>query len=141
MKIITNIDVEYLVHNLANGIMEFDEPIPAFSTRTPGILERCLASPFQMLSGENLCKGLVPTASALFYLLIKSKPFQKGNRIIAMTALFVFFYINGKWLKVEQRELYNFAVWVETSPAQLKDETVKAVEKFLKKYIVDLRSV
>jgi death-on-curing family protein len=139
MKIITIVDVEYLAHELAREIMEFNEPIPEFSTRFPNILESCLAAPFQMFSGANLYKGLIPTASVLFYLLIKNHPFQNGNKRIAMTTLFVFLYINGKWLQVDQKELYNFAIWVATSPAQFKDETVKAVEKFLKKHIVDLK--
>ena len=65
----------------------------------------------------------------LFYLMIKNHPFQNGNKRIAMTTLFVFLYLNRKWLKVDSKELYNFAVWVAQSPAKLKDETVKAIEK------------
>jgi len=34
--------------------------------------------------------------------------------------------------------LYNFATWVAASPARLKDETAKAVEKFIKACLVDL---
>jgi hypothetical protein len=55
-----------------------------------------------------------------------------------MTALFVLLYKNKKWLKVDDQELYNFAVWVAASPARLKEETIKAVEKFLNCYLVDL---
>jgi len=69
-------------------------------------------------------------------LLIKNHPFQNGNKRIAMTTLFVFLYKNRKWLKVDEKELYNFAIWVAQSPARLKDEVAKGIEKFLKTYLV-----
>ena len=55
-----------------------------------------------------------------------------------MTTLFVFLYMNTKWIKVDTQELYNFTVWVAQSPRTVKDETVKATEKFLKRYLVKL---
>lgn len=57
-----------------------------------------------------------------------------------MTTLFVFLYRNGKWLQVDTQELYNFTLWLAQSPATVKDETVKAAEKFLKKYLVNLET-
>jgi len=72
------------------------------------------------------------------YLMIKNHPFQNGNKRIAMTTLFVFLYKNKKWLKVNTQELYNFTVWIAQSHPKFKDETVKAIEKFLKTYIVNL---
>lgn len=62
-----------------------------------------------------------------------------GNKRIAMTTLFVFLYKNKKWLRIDTQELYNFTVWVAQSPPKVKEETVKAIEKFLKTYIVDLK--
>ena len=70
--------------------------------------------------------------------MIKNHPFQNGNKRIAMTALFVFLYKNKKWLKVDNQELYNFAKWVAESNPKLKEETVKAAEKFIKTYMVSL---
>jgi hypothetical protein len=55
-----------------------------------------------------------------------------------MTTLFVLLYKNKKWLRVDNQELYNFATWIASSPARLKDETAKAIEKFIKTYLVDL---
>ena len=84
-------------------------------------------------------KALVPSfidrAALLFYLMIKDHPFQSGNKRIAMTALFVLLHRNRQWLKVDAQELCNFTVWVAQSPARLKDETVKAIAKFLKIHI------
>jgi len=139
MKIITVKEVEYIAFRLAHEMLAFDEPIPDFSTRFPNILESCLATPFQSFSGKSLYPGLISKASILFYLMIKNHPFQNGNKRIAMTTLFVFLYKNKKWLKVDAQELYNFTVWIAQSPRKVKEEVIKAVEKFLKTYMVNLR--
>lgn len=138
MKKLTIKEVEYLSFRLARETMSFNEPIPDFSTRFPNILESCLATPFQTFGGRSLYSTFLAKASILFYLLIKNHPFQNGNKRIAMTTLFTFLHKNVKWLKVDTQELYNFAVWVASSPPKLKDETVKAVEKFIRTYLTDL---
>jgi death-on-curing family protein len=138
MKTLTLKEVEYLSFQLARETMSFNEPIPEFSTRLPNILESCLATPFQTFGGKSLYVSFLGKASILFYLLIKNHPFQNGNKRIAITTLFLFLHKNKKWLKVDTQELYNFAVWVASSPPKLKDETVKAIEKFNRTYLIDL---
>jgi death-on-curing family protein len=138
MQTITIQEVEYIAFKLAREKLSFDEPIPDFSSRFPNLLESCLATPFQTFVRKSLYPTLISKAAMLFYLLIKNHPFQNGNKRIAMTVLFVFLYRNGKWLDVDTQELYNFTVWVAQSPPTVKDETVKAVEKFLKRYLVKL---
>ena len=132
-------EVEYAAHRLAQELMTWDEPIPDFKSRFPNILESCLAVPFQRFSRRSFYKSLTEKAAILFYLMIKNHPFQNGNKRIAMTALFYFLYKNKKWLKVDNKELYNFAVWVAESNSKLKKETVQAIETFLKNYLVDLK--
>jgi len=139
MKKITLKEVEYLSFRLARETMSFNEPIPDFSTRFPNTLESCLAAPFQTFSGRSLYSSFLAKASILFYLLIKNHPFQNGNKRIAMTTLFLFLHKNKKWLRVDSQELYNFAIWVTSSPPKLKDETIKAVEKFLRTYLIELK--
>jgi death-on-curing family protein len=139
MKIITLLEVEYLAFKLAKEMMTFNEPIPDFSTRFPNILESCLATPFQSFARKSFYPGLTAKAAVLFYLMIKNHPFQNGNKRVAMTTLFVLLYKNKKWLKVDHQELYNFAVWVAESPAQVKAEVVRAIEIFLKNHLVDLK--
>jgi len=68
--------------------------------------------------------------------MIKNHPFQNGNKRIALTTLFVFLHRNGKWLEVDAQELYNFTIWVAQSPADLKDEVVMGIEKFIKNRLV-----
>ena len=139
MKKITFAEVEYVAFRLAQKTLTFDEPIPDFSTRFSGALESCLAAPFQIFSGKSLYPTLIAKAAILFYLMIKNHPFQNGNKRVAMMTLFVFLHNNNKWLVVDEKELYNFTVWVAQSPPTVKNETVKAIEAFLKKYITTLQ--
>lgn len=139
-KQLTVQDVELIAHKLAKKIMEWDEPIPDFSTRFPNILESCLAIPFQTFDKKSLYKNLIDKASVLFYLMIKNHPFQNRNKRIAVTTLFVFLSLNKKWIEVPNYELYRFAVWVAESSPQFKDEVISAINKFLKKHLVSSTS-
>lgn len=139
MQIVTIKEVEYVAFKLAQETLSFNEPIPDFTTRLPNILESCLATPFQSFSGKSLYPTLISKASILFYLMIKNHPFQNGNKRVAMTTLLVFLHKNKKWIEVDTQEFYNFTVWIAQSPPKYKEETVKAVEKFLKTYIIDLK--
>jgi death on curing protein len=132
-------DVEYTAHRLAQETMSWTEPIPDFSTRYTNQLERCIEAPFQSFGGRQLYPGLIKKASILFYLMIKNHPFQNGNKRLAMTTLLMFLIQNKKWVKVDTKEFYNFAVWVAESNAKLKDDTIRAIETFLGNYIVDIK--
>ena len=138
MKIITKAEVEHIAFNLAREMMTFDEPIPDYSTRFPNILESCLLTTFQKFSKKSLYPSLIKKAAILFYLMIKNHPFQNGNKRIALTTLFVFLYMNGKWIEVDEQTLYNFTVWIAQSPAELKDSVIMGIEKFIKSYLVKL---
>ncbi|MDI6605894.1 MAG: type II toxin-antitoxin system death-on-curing family toxin [Candidatus Omnitrophota bacterium] len=138
MKKLTIKEVEYIAFRLAQEILSFNEPIPNFSTRFPNILESCLASPFQTFGGKPFYRGLIEKAAILFYLMIKNHPFQNGNKRIAMTTLFVFLHKNNKWLKVDTQELYNFTMWIAQSTPKLKAESLMAIRRFLKDYLVGL---
>lgn len=130
-------EVELIAHRLAKELMSWDEPIPDFATRFPNVLESCLNTPFQTYDKRNLYHGLVSQAAMLFYLMIKNHPFQNGNKRIAVTTLLVFLSKNNKWLFVPNQELYNFSVWVASSPPDYREEVVTAIEKFIRKNIID----
>ena len=138
MKNLSITDVEFIAFRLAKELMVYDEPIPDFGTRFPDILESCLLAPFQKFEKKSLYQGMIGKASILFYLMIKNHPFQNGNKRIAMAALFAFLHRNKKWLKVDNQEFYNFAVWIAESPPKLKQETVQAIKKFIKNCLIDL---
>jgi len=136
---ITFAEIEYVAFRLAQKNLTFDEPIPDFSTRFPGSLESCLAVPFQRFGGKSPYPTFIAKAAILFYLMIKNHPFQNGNKRVAMMTLFVFLYNNSKWIAVDEKELYNFTVWVAQSPPSVKNATVAAIETFLKKYMTNLQ--
>ena len=138
IKKLTIAEVEYVAYYLARKFMEWNEPIPDFSTRFPNILESCLATPFSSFGGKSAYQGITGKAAMLFYLMVKNHPFQNGNKRIAMTTLMYFLNKNKKWLKIDNQELYNFAKWVAESNPKVKTETVKATEKFIKTYIKNL---
>ncbi len=138
MKKISVTEIEYIAFRLARESMTWDEKIPDFSSRYPNVLESCLAVSFQTFGNKNLYKGLIEKAAMLFYLMIKNHPFQNGNKRIAMTTLFVFLFSNRRWLKVDNRELYNFAKWVAESNPKLRKETLAAVQKFIRTYLINL---
>jgi len=129
--------IRQTAHTLAVKTMNWDEPIPEFSTRFPNVLESCVNTPYQKYAGKDLYTGLIEKAAVLFYLMIKNHPFQNGNKRIAITTLFIFLYINKKWIYVDNAELYNFAVWVAQSPPKFKEQVVQAINKFIKDYIKD----
>ncbi len=136
MKIITLKEVEYVAFRLAREKLKFDEPIPDFSTRFPNILESCVITPFQRFSGKSLYPSLIDKAAILFYLMIKIHPFQNGNKRVALTTLLTFLSFNGKWLKVDMQEFYNFTMWVAQSPAPYKDQVVEAIKKFIRTHVI-----
>lgn len=133
---ITVSEVQNVAYELARQLLSFDEPIPHFSTRFPNALESCLAAPFQRYNKKYLYPNFTTRAAVLFYLLVKNHPFQNGNKRIAVMTLMYFLYKNKKWLVVDSREFYNFAVWVAESNPRLKDETILAAEKFIRTYLV-----
>ncbi|MBI4427322.1 MAG: type II toxin-antitoxin system death-on-curing family toxin [Candidatus Magasanikbacteria bacterium] len=130
-------EVEFVAHTLAKETVAWNEPIPPFDTRFPGVLEGCLATPFGAFSRHPFYPGLTGKAAMLFYLLIKNHPFQNGNKRIAVVALLFFLLKNKKWIRVDSVEFYNFARWVAESNPKLKNETAAAIKKFIDTYLTD----
>jgi len=137
MKYLSIQDVEYVAFRLAQETMNWNEPIPDFGTRFQNKLEGCLDAPRQSFANQQLYKGLISKAAILFYLMIKNHPFQNGNKRIAMTTLMTFLHLNGKWIRVDTQELYNFTKWVAESNPKLKSTTIDSINAFLKLYIIN----
>lgn len=135
MRELTLEAVEEIGHLLAKKLMEWDEPIPDFSTRIPGRLESCLKTPLQTFGKKYLYPTLEDKAAILFYLLIKNHPFQNGNKRIAVTSTLTFLFLNGRWLGIPPDELYQLAVWVAQSPAKAKEGTTLAIKGILRRYL------
>ncbi len=138
MKTITIEEVEHIAFKLARMKLSYDEPIPDFGTRFPNILESCLITPFQHFAGKPLYPSLVSKGGILLYLMIKNKPFERGNRKIAVMVLLVFLHKNDKWLKTDIKEFFNFIEWVAQSPAMLKEQVLSGIELFIRSHLVSV---
>lgn len=136
MKPISVQEVEHIAFRFAQKHMEWDESVPDFSTRFPGILESCLANAFQTYGKKELYPTLIDKAAIIFYQMIKNHPFINGNKRIAVTTLLTFLYLNDKWIEVENEDLYRFAVWVAESPPQLKNGVALAIKDFIRLNLV-----
>ncbi len=135
------VEVEYVAHQLAKELMEWNEPIPEFNTRFPQVLESCLATPFQTFQRKSLYKGLIEKSAILFYLMIKNHPFQNGNKRVAVTALLYFLDQNGKWIKATNTMIYTIAKNVAASDPAEKTSVIKSIQEFLTDTIVEANSV
>lgn len=126
--------IKDVAHQLAIATMSWDEPIPAFETRFPKVLESCLSTPFQTYNRKDLYPTMEDKAAILFYLLIKNHPFQNGNKRIAVTTLMVFLLFNERWLTIQPAKLYNLAIWVAQSDAEVRDAVIAGVKDLITKY-------
>ncbi len=139
IKELTLKEVERLAFRLAQKHLDFDAPIPDFSSRYPNVLEGCLQAPFQKVFKKHTYPTFIEKAAMLFYLLIKDHPFRDGNKRIAIMVLSVFLQKNDKMLEVDTRLLYELTVRVAGSSARDKELTVLTICGFIWKYLKDLK--
>lgn len=137
-KSISIAEVEYVAFRLAEKLLTWDEPIPAFGSRFSNILESCLEVPFARFDRRDLYRGFVQKSSMLFYLLIKNHPFRNGNKRIAVMCLLYFLYKNGKWLSISNDRLYRFAKHIAGSRPQKREPMIKNIQDFLTANIKNL---
>lgn len=134
-------EVEYVAFSFAQKLMTFDEPIPEFGTRFPNILESCIDTPFMQFDRKDLYRGLVGKSSALFYFMIKNHPFQNGNKRIAVMTMLYLFHKNGKWIKMSNEDLYNFAKGIAKSKPTSREKIIIQIQKTLKKHTINLKEI
>lgn len=122
---------------LAKGFLSWDEKIPSFDTADKNLLKSSLETPFQSFHGEDLYDSLPRKGAALFYFLIKNHPFQNGNKRIAVTTIFVFFYKNEKWLNISSDLLYYLARFVAESKTTAKNDILELLAGVFKDNLSD----
>lgn len=134
MRQVTIKEVEEIAFILAKKHLAWDEPIPDFSTRYPGVLESCLKNAWQTFNKRDLYPRLTDKAAIIFYQIIKNHPFLNGNKRIAVTTLWVFYYLNNRWLIATNEEIYQLAVLVAESSPKSKDLVVSTIKEFVSKH-------
>lgn len=130
-------DFEAICFNLACDLFTYNQPIPPFTTRFPGVLESCLATPIQQTQEGDIYETLEDKLSILFYIMIKNHPFLNGNKRMAVAILLVTLYGNRKWITAEPEDLYKIAVDISKSEFSKKDEYVEKINKFLKRHMIE----
>lgn len=115
-------EAEYIAHRLAKEMMDsINEPIPPFHTADNNKLESSLQAPFQTFEGKYLHRKFAERAAVQFYLVTKNHCFSNGNKRMAVTLTTVLCFINGKWLRISQKSLYDIACSVaESNPKEMK---------------------
>lgn len=124
-------DFEDLCFNLARAHLSFDQPIPDFITRNPGVLESCINTPLQSFEGKEPYPTFIDKLAILFYLLIKNHPFQNGNKRIAVMTILTVLYLNGLWINAEKLKPYKLALYVAKSKRENKDIVIKVIKNFI----------
>jgi death-on-curing protein len=135
-RLVTMAEIEYTAFSLAEKFMTWDEPIPEFGSRFPNVLESCISQPNVAFGGKDMYRGLVGKGSILFYLLIKNHPFRNGNKRIAVMTLLYFLYKNGRWLDIDQVNLYRFARGIAETKSKKMQDLIFDIQDFLNKHIV-----
>ena len=131
-------DFEFVCFRFAKELLTFNEPIPDYNTRDNALLESALSSPRHTFDGKDLYHGLEEKSSVLFYSMVKNHAFVNGNKRIAVTTLLVFLALNGKWIKIMPKDLYDLAIITSKSDAKDRDVVLKENTKIIKKFIVDM---
>jgi death-on-curing family protein len=131
-------DVRGVVFAYAQQELTATEPIPPFDTRYPGRLESCLAAPFQAFGGQDLYPDLTDKAAALFYFMVKNRPFKNGNKRLALISTIFLLLKNGRWLAADQQQLYSHTVWMAESLPEHKDAVIMATRDFIKRRLQPL---
>ncbi len=130
--------MESLVHELAQTLLPYREPIPHFMTRFPHRLEGCLSVIEQP---EYFNNDPILQLANLIYRLIKNHPFQNGNKRIALTTLVVVIETNLGTSKQFIKDFIKFvskggmtAIFLKqiaNSKPHEKDKMVKSIYNFI----------
>lgn len=99
--------------------------------RSPELLFSAVERPKASFAGKDLYPDICSKASALVHSLILNHPFIDGNKRTALACLFRFLEINGVKLKVNFKQLINFALNIEN-----KKMSFKKIIFWLKKHSV-----
>jgi len=126
---ITEETISKITTSLAQVSPLFNELLPSFTTRYSEKLGNCLGCACEE---EDPIKRI----STVYAMINKERPFPTGNKRIALALLLYLLAQDGKWLKASADELYAFAHWVSTAPADAEEDVINYVEKFIKKHEV-----
>lgn len=88
--------------------------------RDVSLLESAVERPKASFGGRDLYPNLVLKAASLIHSLLLNHPFLDGNKRTVTLAMIAFLKLNGTKIKVSQKELVDFALWVENEKPDIK---------------------
>ena len=89
--------------------------------RDVGLLDSAVERPKATFGGEDLYPTLELKAAALVHSLLLNHQFVDGNKRTAVVSMIEFLQLNGKAIKAEQKEVVDFALWVENKKPSLEE--------------------
>ena len=97
--------------------------------RDLGLLESAVLRPQSTFGGKDLYPGLAQKAAALVHSLLLNRVFADGNKRTATISMAEFLIINGKEFKATNKEIVDFALWVEN-----KKPTIDKIAKWIREH-------
>jgi len=98
--------------------------------RDLGLLESAVMRPQQTFAGKDLYPTLILKAAALVHSLLLNHVFVDGNKRTATISMVEFLVLNGAKVKATNREIVDFAMWVEN-----KKPTIEQISKWIKEHL------
>ncbi|MDO8486855.1 MAG: type II toxin-antitoxin system death-on-curing family toxin [Candidatus Curtissbacteria bacterium] len=89
--------------------------------RDLGLLESAVLRPESSFGGKDLYPNLILKAAALMHSLLLNHVFADGNKRTATVSMIEFLITNGKKFEATNREIVNFALWVENKKPKLEE--------------------
>ena len=97
--------------------------------RDVGLLESAVLRPQATFGRKDLYSTLILKAAAFVHSLLLNHVFVDGNKRTATIAMIEFLILNGKEFKATNKEVVNFALWVEN-----KKPTIEQIADWIKKH-------
>ena len=119
--------------------IEFQEPLPPFSSRFNQKLEGILGSVKQTFDGQLLNPTVLDAGTAYLTQIIRDHPFKNGNKRMGLVFSHVFLLAHQVEFTLNFNELYQFAIFLATvketktiTHEEIKDQVKKVVRDFTK---------
>lgn len=96
--------------------------------RDLGLLESAVARPQATFGGVDLYTSIFDKAAALVHSLLMNHQFVDGNKRTAMFSMMTFIELNGYKFKAEQKEVVDYALFIENSHPE-----IEVISKWLEK--------
>lgn len=89
--------------------------------RDIGLLQAAVMRAQATFDGVDLYKTIFDKAAALVHSLLMNHQFVDGNKRTAMFSMMTFLELKGYQFVAEQKEIVNYALYIETSQPEIEE--------------------